>query len=441
MKRRQTSRLLMEQLECRRCLAASVGWDGPGLGSATLNYSVASVPSGMNQQLVESTIATALKVWSDVADINFVKTTQRGLSRSLDFTFSPIDGSGGTLAQAYFPADVNPARIAGDVQFDSSESWEVGNALGSRAFDLLEVAVHEIGHALGLDHSHASGSVMADTVSPSESFSKLSTADIAAIRGLYAARTGALGNGLAGTGSGTANTGLTTTTTSTTNTATNPTTPKSTTPTITNNRFFWRMWWYQTGNIGRATSESLAANIPARFNMDFPADVDQDGNLTPMDALLVINHLNHSGAAEGEGPMVDCNGDGFVTPLDALEVINQLNSGQTRSGQNLPANIASNLSSGLSTNVTTQAADLVDNILADTKDFLQDLGATNIVDSSRTLVDNILDDVDAFVGDASVSNLLDSIFGSHENSGDLNQSINQLVNSFGTRLRSFLSRV
>ena len=64
---------------------------------------------------------------------------------------------------------MNPARIAGDVQFDSSERWEVGNALGGAAFDLVYTAVHEIGHALGLDHSNVAGSVMARTISPNQS--------------------------------------------------------------------------------------------------------------------------------------------------------------------------------------------------------------------------------------------------------------------------------
>ena len=57
--------------------------------------------------------------------------------------------------------------------------------------------------------------------------------------------------------------------------------------------------------------------------------------MTPIDVLVVINHLNLVGAyrlpiatAEmiTDAGFLDANGDGFVTPLDALIIINFLNS-------------------------------------------------------------------------------------------------------------------
>ncbi|QDV45094.1 Matrixin [Stieleria neptunia] len=191
-KHKGSSRLLRaEALECRRCMAASLGWDGPGLGSATLTYHIDASGSGLDPATVQSAIETALKAWSDVAAIDFMPTNRAGLQDSLDFSFESIDGSGGTLAQAYFPDDVNPARIAGDVEFDSAEIWEVGNALGSRATDLVLVAVHEIGHALGLDHNDAADSTLNETISPHEFFTTLPASDVDAILALYAPATGA----------------------------------------------------------------------------------------------------------------------------------------------------------------------------------------------------------------------------------------------------------
>ncbi|MCC9605864.1 matrixin family metalloprotease [Blastopirellula sp. JC732] len=176
-----------ETLELRLCLS-SVGWDGAGQGSATLTYYVGQVPESfsLTQAEVESAVSAALKAWSDVIDVTFVETTIANLRDSIDIEFGSIDGSGGTLAQAYFPDDVNPAIIAGDVLVDIAETWEIGNNLGSAAFDLTYVLVHELGHSLGLEHSDTPGSVMYPSVSPSKSFTELSSEDVDAALALYA---------------------------------------------------------------------------------------------------------------------------------------------------------------------------------------------------------------------------------------------------------------
>jgi hypothetical protein len=69
-------------------------------------------------------------------------------------------------------------------------------------------------------------------------------------------------------------------------------------------------------------------------------DVNNDGFVTPIDALLVINHMNSSGGttqAPTNGfitaPFLDVNNDGFVSPIDALMVINYLNSGGEGEGE------------------------------------------------------------------------------------------------------------
>jgi hypothetical protein len=75
--------------------------------------------------------------------------------------------------------------------------------------------------------------------------------------------------------------------------------------------------------------------LPASWqNTANPYDVNDDGRVVPIDALIVINHLNRSGSGPIDPPTVggpqpapyyDVSGDGRLTPLDALRVINFLN--------------------------------------------------------------------------------------------------------------------
>jgi hypothetical protein len=65
-------------------------------------------------------------------------------------------------------------------------------------------------------------------------------------------------------------------------------------------------------------------------NSDQPSDVDGDGVTTPLDVLLLINHLNTLSqptevSRSTVAAFMDTDGDGTVSPLDALLVINRLN--------------------------------------------------------------------------------------------------------------------
>lgn len=73
-------------------------------------------------------------------------------------------------------------------------------------------------------------------------------------------------------------------------------------------------------------------------NAKLAADVNDDGHVTAIDALLVINQINQDAGSALTGsnipftPYIDVSNDAFITPLDALMVINAINSG-TGSGE------------------------------------------------------------------------------------------------------------
>ncbi|XP_073296995.1 metalloendoproteinase 3-MMP-like [Primulina huaijiensis] len=86
-----------------------------------------------------------------------------------------FDGPGGTLAHAFAPT-------TGRFHYDADEPWVDGMVTG--AFDLETVAIHEIGHLLGLGHSSVEGAIMYPSI-PDGVTKNLHEDDIRGIRALY----------------------------------------------------------------------------------------------------------------------------------------------------------------------------------------------------------------------------------------------------------------
>nr|XP_054587034.1 stromelysin-3 [Nothobranchius furzeri] len=124
-----------------------------------LTYRIVRFPWQMGEEKVRRVFREAVKIWSDVTPLTFTEVRSGKADIRIDFTSYyhgdnlPFDGPGGILAHAFFPK----THRQGDIHFDYDESWTLGNHMGT---DLLQVAAHEFGHVLGLQHSRKPKTIM-----------------------------------------------------------------------------------------------------------------------------------------------------------------------------------------------------------------------------------------------------------------------------------------
>ena len=135
-------------------------------------------------------IVRAFAAWSDVANITFTEVNGDNAAVNAVTTGGDIriggavfDGPGNILGHGWFPNSSSGGSIDSDIHFDIAENWTVGFA--GPGFDIFTVAAHEIGHAIGLDHSTVPGSLMNSFYS--EAFAGLQADDILGAQSIYGA--------------------------------------------------------------------------------------------------------------------------------------------------------------------------------------------------------------------------------------------------------------
>lgn len=153
----------------------------------TLICSISNWSPKLGEDAVAQNIQKALDIWGGYGRLTFTRT-QRADADILvafgrqyhgdmqvhvfcsyiwaDFPFIryPFDGPGGVLAHGFFPSGSERADEGGDIHFDDEEEWIDGKSAskegGSEGTDFFTVALHELGHSLGLAHSDVATSVM-----------------------------------------------------------------------------------------------------------------------------------------------------------------------------------------------------------------------------------------------------------------------------------------
>ncbi|XP_003479861.1 matrix metalloproteinase-21 [Cavia porcellus] len=126
----------------------------------------------------------AFRMWSEVTPLNFQEDLiapgamvdiKLGFGRGRHLGCTRVfDGSGQEFAHAW--------RL-GDIHFDDDEHFTPPTS--DMGISLLKVAVHEIGHVLGLPHIYRTGSIMQPNYIPQEPTFELDWSDRKAIQKLY----------------------------------------------------------------------------------------------------------------------------------------------------------------------------------------------------------------------------------------------------------------
>src|SRR5215217_1013220 len=161
---------------------------GNGISFTTEGYgnSVALTSLPGFQPCFITKIQNAFSAWQAVANIEFVQVNDNGAAFNAAGATGDIrigthafDGPSGTLAHAYYPPH-NGNSAAGDLHFDSAENW----SCTTNGTDIGIVALHEIGHSLGLSHENTTAVAVMDPFYNS-SLIGLQSDDISGVESIY----------------------------------------------------------------------------------------------------------------------------------------------------------------------------------------------------------------------------------------------------------------
>nr|CAH0102005.1 unnamed protein product [Daphnia galeata] len=150
-----------------------------------LTYKISKYTRKMNKSDVDREIARAFQMWADVTDLTFVHQNNESDNADIDILF--VTGEHGNcpsfnnyLGEDAYAHATYPDN-GGNVHFDENQPWKINSDKG---VNLFQIATHEFGHSLGLNHSNLLTAVMYQYYSYSSDF-KLDKDDIEGIQELY----------------------------------------------------------------------------------------------------------------------------------------------------------------------------------------------------------------------------------------------------------------
>jgi peptidoglycan hydrolase-like protein with peptidoglycan-binding domain len=185
----ESTREAMNAKRCGNMDTSPIGEFVTGHGkwqTKNLTYSFQNYTNDISNSTIRWAIDEAFSFWSAETPLRF-RRVANGTSGDITIRFVegdhgdgyPFDGPSNVLAHAFYPS--NPDPIRGDAHFDDAENWTV--AVPGSGFDLVSVAAHEFGHALGLGHSADNKALMYWAYQGAHRY--LGTDDIQGIQNLY----------------------------------------------------------------------------------------------------------------------------------------------------------------------------------------------------------------------------------------------------------------
>ncbi|XP_055684076.1 72 kDa type IV collagenase-like [Lutzomyia longipalpis] len=163
---------------------------GRGWQKRQITYFIANWSAKLDEKEVTEDMGRAFELWGQYANLNFIQVFDPSADIVVGFgTYYhgdsyPFDGPGYILAHAFYPYEMG--SYGGDIHFDSDENWTRSENITNGEINFLSVAVHELGHSLGLGHSPIYNSIMFPYYRPTHSTPiTLDFDDILAMYNLY----------------------------------------------------------------------------------------------------------------------------------------------------------------------------------------------------------------------------------------------------------------